>query len=398
MKRLLFVSNLFPDTAAPYFGLDNATVLHALAARHGWDIRVLCPRSSLSPGALFGRGLALACRAEDRAFDPRFVAVPYVPKLGGVANHTLMAAALRTPWVVLRKTFPFDVVLASWLFPDGAAAARLAEESGVPCLLITQGSDTHQYLLMPLRRRHILGTIGRSAGVIARSGDLARRLATAGADVAKLHTIYNGVDVTVFRLRDRAEARRQLGLPLDAKMFLFVGNFLEVKNPQLLVRAFARHCAASGGGSSLLIMAGKGPLSAEVAALAASLGVGAHVRLTGPLDSAQIASHMAAADLLCLSSRSEGFPNVILEALACGLPVLSTDVGGISELVTPELGMLVPEGDEPALSAALRACIDRAWDRGMIAATGARHSWAGAAAAYDSLLRSALPAGPGACG
>lgn len=387
--RLLFVSNLFPDRTAPYFGLDNATVLHWLREHHGWDVRVICPRPSLSPSRFLKHDGGWSPREMDAPFEPSFVPAPYVPKFGSMANHSLMAAALRRRIIDLRSSFPFDVLLASWLFPDGCAAARIAKEIGTPCVLITQGSDTHQYVDMPRRRQHILKAIEQSVAVITRSADLGKRLAAAGAEPSKLHTIYNGVDTTVFRHRDRAEARQQLGLPPDARIFLFVGNLLPVKNPQLLVRAFAKYRAASGNTASLLLMAGKGPLQGEVLTLAESLGLRDHVRLTGPLDSEQIATHMAAADLLCLSSRNEGLPNVILEALACGLPVLSTDVGGISEIVTPAEGLLVREGDEESYaaglsrSAALEAC------RETIAEAGSHHSWKNAVTQYHSLLRSA---------
>lgn len=388
--RLLFVSNLFPDQSAPYFGLDNATVLHALAAHHGWEVRVICPRPALSPRRFMRRAGGWGCREMDRAFEPRFVPALYVPKFGGLANHTLMASALRGPVVDLRRSFAPDVILASWLFPDACAAARIAAEMQTPSVLITQGSDTHQYLAMSQRRRHILRAIEQSAGVIARSGDLARRLARAGAESAKLHTIYNGVDTAVFRPLDQSEARRQLGLQEDVRVYLFVGNFLPVKNPQLLVRAFARHRESSGDHDCILVMAGKGPLQDEVRALAGSLGIAGHVRLAGPLSSDKIAQHMVAADVLCLSSRNEGLPNVILEALACGLPVLSTDVGGISEIVTPELGKLVPESDEAAFAAALATAAHK--DRATIAKAGAAFSWKRAAAEYDSLLRAVVPA------
>lgn len=155
-------------------------------------------------------------------------------------------------------------------------------------------------------------------------------LARAGAEHSKLHTIYNGVHTDVFHPRDRAEARRELGLDPTANVFLFVGNFLPVKNPALLVRAFARHREVNADTTSVLLMAGKGPMQAEMKALAVSLGIGASVRQSGPLTSVQIAQHMAAADALCLSSVNEGLPNVILEAMACGLPVLSTHVEGIA--------------------------------------------------------------------
>ena len=386
MPRLVFVSNLFPDRSQPYFGLDNATVLHALVREHGWDIRVIGARPSISPGDYLGKVSRWTAREGDEVFQPRYVPTPYAPKIGGLANRVLMREALRGPLRELRKTFAFDVVLASWLFPDACAVAELATSMSVPSVLITQGSDTHQYLAMPVRRRQILRAIERCHGVIARSGDLAKRLASAGADASKLHTIYNGVHTDVFHPRDQAEARRELGLDPAANVFLFVGNFLPVKNPALLVRAFARYRETSGDHTSVLLMAGKGPMQAEMAALADSLGIAASVRQTGPLTSRQIAQHMTAADALCLSSVNEGLPNVILEAMACGLPVLSTNVGGIAEVIDESRGVLVPEGELAPYAAALLRVLQLRSHRDAIATYGSHFTWPRAAGEYDALL------------
>lgn len=385
--RLAFVSNLFPDRAAPYFGLDNATVLHWLAREHGWDIRVICPRPSLSLNRHLKPGGGWTAREGDEQFKPEFVPVPYVPKLGSIANRPLMAAALRSRLKKLKAEFAFDVILASWLFPDGCAVAQLAAEVKSPCALITQGSDTHQYLAMPARRRQILHAIEQAQGVIARSGDLARRLGSAGAETSKLHTIYNGVDPLVFHPRDQAEARRALGLDPTARVLLFVGNFLPVKNPALLIRAFAQYREAAGDASSVLLMAGKGPMQGEMRDLATSLGIADHVRQTGPLNSGQIAQHMAAADLLCLSSVNEGLPNVILEAMACGLPVLSTRVGGIAEVVDESRGLLTEEGNLASYAKAMQQMLAQPRDRSSIASYGSHFTWARAASEYDALLR-----------
>ncbi len=388
-QRVLFVSNLFPDTTAPYFGLDNATVLHELRRRHGWEVSVVCPRPTLSPSRLGAENGGWKSREQDAVLNPRFLPVPYIPRLGSRVNHLLMAARLRP--MLLEKTAGFDVLLASWLYPDGCAATRVAAELQRPCVLITQGSDTHQYLHHPVRRRLILESIVQSRGVIARSRDLARCLADAGAAREKLHPVYNGVDLTVFHPRPQSEARVQLGLPPDARIALFVGNFLDVKNPLMLVRAFADFAKAEPKKNNLLIMVGRGPMQEEVRLLSTSLGVGESVMQTGPLDSTQIALRMAAADFLCLSSRNEGLPNVILEAFACGLPVLSTNVGGIAEVVNdPALGHLVAPADTAAYAAGLRHMAAASWQRDDIAKVGARFGWEHAAAAYHALLTSAM--------
>ncbi len=388
-RRVLFISNLFPDSTAPYFGLDNATVLHELRRTHGWDVSVVCPRPTLSLKRLARAEGGWKCREQDAVLKPQFIPVPYMPRVGSRINHQLMALRLRS--ILGSKAGDFDVLLASWLYPDGCAAAMIAREVGRPCVLITQGSDTHQYLQYPQRRRLILKAITQTHGVIARSRDLARCLAEAGADAGKLHPIYNGVDLTVFRPRPQAEVRAQLGLSADARIALFVGNFLDVKNPLMLVRAFADFVKGTPEKNNLLMMAGRGPMLDEVRNLAAKLGMADRVVLTGPLDSRQIALRMAAADFLCLSSRNEGLPNVILEAFACGLPVLSTDVGGISEVVNdPARGLLVTPGDQNAYTQGLKHMTATIWPRDVIAEAGAHFSWKNAASGYDTLLSSAV--------
>jgi len=388
-RKLLFVSNLFPDTESPYRGLDNATVLHELRRLNEWDVRVLCPRPTLSPARLGRRNGGWECREEDVVLRPEFLPVPYVPRVGSRVNHLLMAAALRPRMRDLADDF--DVVLASWLYPDGCAVARVLGQLERPYVLITQGSDTHSYMNYKVRRKLILRAIEGSSGVIARSKELALSLEKAGADAELLHAVYNGVDQTVFHPQSQAEARAQLGLPAGARIALFVGNFLEVKNPRFLVTAFADFVKGELEHHDLLIMAGRGPLVGEIQKLIVSLGMADKIILTGPLDSRQIALRMAASDYLCLSSHSEGLPNVILEAFACGLPVLSTDVGGIHEIVNnPAFGMLVPPGNVTLFSGALRQMASGRWQRDVISAFGGGFSWEKSAAAYSGLLTSAL--------
>lgn len=391
-KRLLFISNLFPDTTAPYRGLDNATVLHWLAKQNGWEIDSIALRPTLSPARLLGEpSRCWQPRAGDAVLHPAFLAVPYAPKIGSWLNHRLYSWRLRE--VLRRKVKQHrpDIVLASWLFPDGCAAARLCEPLGLPCVLITQGSDTHQYLAMPPRDRHILAAIRRSEAVITRSRDLAKRLAAAGADEVKLHPIYNGTDIELFRIRDQAGARAELGIAHSGKIALFVGNLEPVKNPFLLLESFAIHIRSQQDADTLLVMAGKGPLRPALEKQAAELGIAGRVRFTGPLPARRIALWMSAADMLCLSSINEGFPNVILEAMASGLPVLSTDVGGIHELLNdPGLGVLVKSDLQAEYAGALSQVLTTEWDRQAIAKTGGQFSWQAAADAYDRLLASCI--------
>ncbi len=150
--NVLFISNLFPDAAQPNRGISNARMAHRLI--QNCRVRVIAPRPKFPGG--FSRQPAAVARAEDAVFLPQFPAVPYVPRVGSRFNHHLMAWKLRE---VLKRThadFPFDVIFCAWLYPDGCALAQLAREFKVPLVLGALGSDVHQYLAHPVRRRAVL--------------------------------------------------------------------------------------------------------------------------------------------------------------------------------------------------------------------------------------------------
>ena len=366
--RIQFVSNLFPDAAQAQRGLDNATLLHELARNH--TVRVLSPRPAF-------RWRPLQPRQEDEPLRPEYVPARYVPKLGGLFNDRLMSAAV-CPHL---NSASFDVALVSWLFPDGCAVARLARRAAFPFVLIAQGSDVHQYLRSPLRRRSILRAVSAARAVITRSADLKRRLVEAGCEGPKIHPVYNGVDTGMFAPGDQAAARRSLGLPEKAKVILFAGNFFAIKNPRLLIEAHRQL-----PGEPLLVMAGAGPMEKELRAAA-----GARVLFPGRQTPSGIARHMRAADLFCLPSWNEGVPNVILEAFASGLPVVASKVGGIHEVLNaPELGSLVPAGNLEAFVSALQHWLAVPRQVAAIRRHGEQFTWPATARRYTEILEAAL--------
>lgn len=394
--KLLFVSNLFPDANAPVRGLDNANLLHALRGYHGYEIRVLAPRPVLPTFPGKGREDRRVPRPEDRVFEPEFVPTAYVPRFGSRWNVPLLTRALRIPVSTCLERFRPEAVLCSWLFPDGCAMATLCQELRIPLVLITQGSDTHQYLQNPVRRRRILSAIGRASSVICRSGDLANQLEAAGVPTGKLKVIYNGVDAGVFFPRNRRETRQDLGVDPEEPALLFVGNLLPVKDPLFLIRAHAsvntlRH--ASGLRRARLRLIGEGPLAEAAGCEAKRLGSSEWVEFLGRRPPGDVALWMNASNVFCLSSLNEGFPNVLLEAMACGLPIVSTDVGGIRERVNASgIGLLVPRAEPEAYVAALSSFLTAT-----PATPGIRvESWAEATTTYHQTLVASVRSAP--CG
>ncbi|MGV3661600.1 MAG: glycosyltransferase [Prosthecobacter sp.] len=388
MKRLLFVSNLFPDQTEPYRGLDNVTVLHALRER-GWEVRVVSPRPWF-PGLKPRR--ELLPRPQDEILRPEYLPVLYLPKIGGLANHRLMASALRRILPRIRREFAWDVALSSWLFPDGWAAWQAMRKTQAPVVLLAQGSDVHRYMQSGTRRRAILAALAGTSGCITRSRSLAIMLGAHGAENDKLHPIHNGIDTSVFHFNAVDTPEVASAIPAAAKVLLFVGNLLPVKDPVFLLQAFA---ALSGRLPSTphLVLAGKGPLADSLKEMAAKLGLSERVHFLGPQTAPQIAAWMRRADALVMTSRNEGLPNVVLEAQACGLPVIATDVGGIHEVIDAEWkGRLTPPNDPEAWVDAAVEVLSRPADRGALANIGSARTWPAAAEAYEQVLMDAIGA------
>jgi glycosyltransferase involved in cell wall biosynthesis len=380
--RLLFISNSFPDLRAPHRGLDNATILHHLADR--WDIAVMAVRPILP----FGRK-GWRPRSVDESFFPRYVPTHYIPKFGHRTNHRLIAGSLRSFIGQLRGAF--QLALSAWVYPDSCAVALLAQELGFPFLAIAQGPDVHQNLPIKPRRELIAELLPTARAVITRSAELARSLAAAGVPSDKLHPIFNGVDFDRFHQGNVLEVREELGLPVNQRVVLFVGNFAAIKNPVLLVESFGRVCEDSRFANALLVFVGAGPLEGEINFHASRGASSGRVLVAGQQTPEMVAKFMQAADVLCVPSNDDGVPNVILEAFACGVPVVATNVGGIPEVHTEDhLGRLVPPRDLDALSDALKAVLDALPDRQRICEYGRRFTWQRTADQYHALLSQAI--------
>lgn len=383
--KVLFVSNLFPDESEPYRGIYNARLVHSLSAH--CEIRVVSPRPTLP----FRGGAPRSPRPEDAPRKPAFPIARYIPKIGSSFNHRLMAASLRGTLRDIRQEFPFDVVIASWLYPDACGVSILAREMEFPLVAVCQGSDAHQYLKNPTRRRIIVESMSVASAVVTRSNELARLLREAGVQDRKLRTIYNGIDLDLFHPIEQSVAREALNLSIHDKIILYVGNFHPVKNPRLLADAYSSLCRESPDTRHRLVMIGDGPERKSVIQTFIGTGLEQSTRFPGRLPAETVARYMQAADVLSVPSDNEGVPNVILEAFASGLPVVATEVGGIPEILNQDfLGNLTPPGNREELSAALRNEVNRPGDCKLIRNHATRFSWTETAESYLDVLSAAI--------
>ena len=305
-------------------------------------------------------------------FYPRYVQMPgrwFVP----IAP---LAMALGSAWRLwqLRRAGRLDIVYSQATLPDGLAGAILAKVLGVAAACLARGTDVNE-----MGRRTAVGrwltrlTVGWSHAVAAVAYDLAATLRELVATDRDPEVLTHGIEHQVFRPGDRTNARRHLGLAPEGALVLFVGRLAAGKGLHGLLKAFRDLRAEKP--NALLAVVGDGPLRTELQRLAATLGVDDATIFAGDRPYAEIPLWMQAADVLALPSESEGFPNVVREALACGRPVVVTPVGDVPRVVTPSNGRLVPVGDVPALAAALLDVTTTRFDSERIRATVKDATW-----------------------
>ncbi|MFN5167366.1 MAG: glycosyltransferase [Pseudomonadota bacterium] len=278
---------------------------------------------------------------------------------------------------------PLAVVAPTPWFPGQTLLRRLRPGSrpGAPRHERQRGFDVWypRFFSLPLvlrpRLQQALAGVQR---VFAVSDSLRRLALQLGVPPERTRVVGNGVDLLRFAPQPRAACRERLGLPADAPVLVTVGGLVERKGfhrviellPALRMRWPGLHYLVVGGPSP------EGDWTARLQAQVRELGLQDCVRFTGPLEPDALAGVLSAADVFVLPTRNEGWANVLLEAMACGLPVVATDVGGNAEVVCrPELGTVVPFGDAPALEAALHEALARPWDRGALRRHAEANTW-----------------------
>jgi glycosyltransferase involved in cell wall biosynthesis len=383
--KVLVLTNLFPTPWDPLRGAFNRQQFERLGRRHAVDVLTAVDfRERL-------RGVRGHVQVPGLRTD-HFVFV-YPPRVGRALHAACWLASLLLQRGRRLRAAGYDCILASWGYPDAVAAGWLARLLGIPYVVKVHGSDLNVQATHALRRPQIRAALRGAAAVVAVSRALAGKAIALGTDAARVHTLYNGVDGTLFAPGSRDAARTQLGLDAaDAPLLLYVGNLKESKGCLDLLEAFPPVLAARP--QARLVYVGDGPCRGALLARARALGVEARLQLAGAMPHDALPDWFRAADVLCLPSHNEGVPNVVLEAMACGTPVVATQVGGIPEVVPEHAGRLVPLGDRAALAAALIDAATRRWDGAAIAAHARGFSWEANIDRLDAVLQqAAAPAG-----
>lgn len=350
--RIAVVTSLYPNEAQPRHGIFVEERLRGLVDTGLVEARVIAPVPwFFSTHPRFGRYAQMAAvparetRYGIQIEHPRYIVVP---KVGMTWVPASMARAVAPRLQRLRETgFDFDLIDAHYVYPDGVAAARLAARFERPLTITARGADINQIANLRIPQRQIRQAASGAGGLIAVSQALADGMHRLGLPGDRIHTLRNGVDLSRFAPRDREHARARLGLA--GRVWLCVGHLIERKGMHVALDALAQTDGVT------LLLVGDGPEEQALRAQAARLGISDRVRFEGAIAHDDLPDYFSAADVLMHAAGSEGMPNVVLEALACGCAVIATPVGGIPEIMNrPPAGYLMAARDAAAMLACWR--------------------------------------------
>lgn len=373
--RTLLFSTLYPSSARPIHGIFVETRLRELLKSGCVETQVVAPvpwfpwtHERFGAYAKMAQTPLFEERNGIQVHHPRYF-LP--PKIGqNLAPYVLAAGALPTIRRLMRDGFDFDVIDAHFYYPDGVAASLIAQRLGKPFVCTARGSDINLYQQFPRARKLIRATVGRAAANLGVSADLVQQLIELGAAPDSAHVLRNGVDLERFAPLERATARASLGIDHQGLLLLAVGHQVELKGHDLVIRVLQRYPQAQ------LVLVGDGPLRGDLKILAQSLGVADRVHMVGQRPNEALKAYYSAADVLMLASSREGWPNVLLEAMACGTPVVATRVNGTPEIVgAPESGRLARERSVDGLADALAQLLDAYPDRDAVRRYAECFSW-----------------------
>ncbi len=373
--RLLVFSTLYPNAAMPQHGVFVENRLNAFLRKYSADVKVIAPVPWFPyQNDTFGRYGAWA-RAPQREirngveiFHPRYF-IP--PKIGmKYAPHALVRCLRKAVSDLAHEGWECDVLDAHYFYPDGVAAAAVAKEIGKPLVITARGTDIN---LIPNEAgpcRAILDAANRADAVITVAEALKDELVALGAPAEKISVLRNGVDLERFTPRNREKDRTALGV--SGNVIVSVGHLIDRKGHDLMIDALRDIPGAT------LLIAGEGEKRRALDTQAERFGLADRVRFLGAVPHEKLGIVYNAADILALASSREGWPNVLLEAMACGTPCVATPVWGSREVIrAPEAGRLASGRSAAAMAAAINSIFNDPPDRAATRRYAANHSWEG---------------------
>ena len=388
--RTLLFSSLYPSAARPLHGIFVETRLRELLRSGAVQTKVVAPVPWFPSTHPRWGNYALQARTPQRevrhgidVLHPRFAVLPKVGMW--LTPATLARAGLRAARRLQAEGFDFDLIDAHYFYPDGVAAAWLARRLGKPLAITARGSDINLIATQAVPRRMMLWAARQAQQCIGVSQALVDRMRDLGMPGCRLQAMRNGVDLALFELLPQHVAREKLrvdGRPL----LLSVGNLLALKGHDLCIDALAELLPELP--ESRLVIAGSGPEADALRRHAQDRGVAGQVQFVGAVAQAELVHWYNAADVLLLASSREGWPNVLLEAMACGTTVVATAVGGIPEIIGEAgAGRVVTVRNASAFAQAVRDGLRQGLDRAAVRHHAESFGWAQTTQAQIDLFK-----------
>jgi len=379
--RILSVSLCYPSPAAPDEGIFVQRRLTALAQRPGVEVDVLSPR----PWCPVVRSCT-PIPAQHHPLPAVYPPLPGLPILNWATDGWACSRAIAR-WVRRRRRTDgggVDLIDAHFVYPEGVGALLAGRRLGIPVVVTVRGKIV-SLARRPVRRAQIRTMLRHVDACVAVSDSLAEAVRDLAGQDVHVDVIPNGVDTSLFHPVDRAAAREALGWNPTRNYILAVGHLQRLKGFDRLVDVWSAIQQKAVGAHLVLAGSRRGERSFQRQLLAAidahnardrAAGRTPSITYVGPVPAERLNLMYNAADLLANTSRQEGFCNAIAEALAAGTPIVATDVGGNrQQLHSPELGIVVPDGDPRALADGITTALQRTWDRTRIARQGSTRSW-----------------------
>lgn len=375
MLKVASICHMFPNRINPHIGVFVKERLKHVAKKTDMTIIAPVPSFPFSGRTLKYAGLENLEEVESfdglRVYHPRYFMIPkYLKILDGMFFGASLAHFIKN--IASHNTF--DILDFHWVYPDAIGGLQWARKLGKKTVITVRGNEAIYYFEKSPIRKLVQQRLCEFDHVISVSRDLKKKIvAEYGVEESRVSVISNGIDTDKFHLIDRDKARRHCALTQGKRYLLTVSRFSQEKGLENLLHAMRQLQSPNTD----LVIIGDGPLKSQLLVLATSLDIMDRVHFLGVLGHDDLCAWYNVADVFCLPSLWEGCPNVVIEALACGTPVVATSVGGIPDLIpSPGYGILVPPGDVQALSTALGQALQTDWNRRCISEFGSTSSWA----------------------
>lgn len=394
VKTLLF-STLYPSSVRPVHGIFVETRLRELLATGGIETKVVAPvpwfPSTAKRFGEYGKFAATPLREKHNDIDVHHPRYFLPPKVGmNIAPHTLASGTLPVIRKLIAEGFDFDLIDAHYYYPDGVAAGIIAQKLGKPFVVTARGTDLNLLPHYPYPRYLIRKTANQAFASIGVCSALMERLADLGAERQKLRVFRNGVDLEKFKPENKSLARQKLDLKEASRILLSVGHLVALKGHDIAIRSLAKL-----PNDIHLVIVGTGPEEPALIKLCREMQLSQRVTFAGQIANQELRYWYSAADALVLCSSREGWANVLLESMACGTPVVATNIGGTPEIVSCDTaGRLMTDRTPDALAESVRDLFASHPERVAVRQFAERFSWHATSLAQLNLFASIVGATP----